>query len=729
MAARIFTLVMAGSSLLLAGAGSIALASGEANPAAPTAWACNDVNPLHYYVDVKAGNDKNNIANKPGKPGLPFATLERARDAIRAFRGTPQSPQSRAIVNIHQGTYPATTLKLQGLKDSCVTWRSYPGEDARIIGGLPITNLASLSPLTDAAALSRIKTADLKTKIKKVNLFQAFPATFKTANDFGELQRTSASWASFAGAIHLFFNDEPMQLARWPNGDWLEDIVPANPSCTPQSTDFWFPYDGKTPASWTSAVANTDDVWVFLYNRRAYEKVVSIDSSDPKCSKIETEGYLNPHCTSPCPHLTKTCTPSPPEYGIGSKIAKWFLINLLEELDEPGEWYLDRKTGNLYFYPPAGQAVSMQSPAYISIPDPVPGPKPCGVVRYKGNIFFLGKAQGVLIERLTLEIARDSAIIVEHGANNRIAGCTIRNAGRYAVELRRSPNSGVDSCEIYQTDGGVNLYANDSAKSNPDNMFVRNSRIHDYARWDQRARAVDISGNGGQVRYNCIHDAPGEAIRFGGKGNVIEYNEVADVARADADDGAVYAGAGSPSQGTELRYNYFHDIPRLALYLDDCHSGVVAYGNVFHRVLEGVHVGGGKDNQVQNNLFSDVGSAVTIDARGFRSPWNQEGNVCQTQGPPCGSLIIENVSYENDKDSLLVWHETDKEKFDDYRLANPACDYAAADNLDDWPLSSAHNFGFRPFSLPIKVGVQPVPFTEIGLYKDVYRTNTACGAR
>ena len=29
-----------------------------------------------------------------------------------------------------------------------------------------------------------------------------------------------------------------------------------------------------------------------------------------------------------------------------------FVENIFEELDAPGEWFLDAKTGTLYFYPP-----------------------------------------------------------------------------------------------------------------------------------------------------------------------------------------------------------------------------------------------------------------------------------------------------------------------------------------------------------------------------------------
>ena len=43
----------------------------------------------------------------------------------------------------------------------------------------------------------------------------------------------------------------------------------------------------------------------------------------------------------------------PRPYGIYSfrKGQRFYFLNLLEELDQPGEWFLDRKTGVLYFWP------------------------------------------------------------------------------------------------------------------------------------------------------------------------------------------------------------------------------------------------------------------------------------------------------------------------------------------------------------------------------------------
>ena len=41
-----------------------------------------------------------------------------------------------------------------------------------------------------------------------------------------------------------------------------------------------------------------------------------------------------------------------PPYGITAGRARWYAYNLLSELDEPGEFHLDREAGKLYFWPP-----------------------------------------------------------------------------------------------------------------------------------------------------------------------------------------------------------------------------------------------------------------------------------------------------------------------------------------------------------------------------------------
>ena len=54
-----------------------------------------------------------------------------------------------------------------------------------------------------------------------------------------------------------------------------------------------------------------------------------------------------------------------------------------------------------------------------------------------------------------------------------------------------------------------------------------------------------------------------------------------------------------------------------AVYLDDCSSGTLVYGNVFYRAGRAVQIGGGRDNTVENNIFVECDPCIQVDARGL----------------------------------------------------------------------------------------------------------------
>ncbi len=94
-----------------------------------------------------------------------------------------------------------------------------------------------------------------------------------------------------------------------------------------------------------------------------------------------------------------------------------------------------------------------------------------------------------------------------------------------------------------------------------------------------------------------------------------------------SDAGALYAGRDWGSHGNVVRFNFIHDIRSglyengevHGVYLDDCDSGHLVFGNIFYRIQGmGVLIGGGRDNRIENNIFFDCRSAVHIDQRGSK---------------------------------------------------------------------------------------------------------------
>ena len=96
----------------------------------------------------------------------------------------------------------------------------------------------------------------------------------------------------------------------------------------------------------------------------------------------------------------------------------YFVYNLLEEITEPGEWYLDRSSGILYFWPPSDIATGE---AYVST--------------LSDSIISIDNASWITFKDITIEGAWNELIDIAGGTNVIFAGCTLRNAGTYAAYI------------------------------------------------------------------------------------------------------------------------------------------------------------------------------------------------------------------------------------------------------------------------------------------------------
>ena len=302
---------------------------------------------------------------------------------------------------------------------------------------------------------------------------------------------------------------------------------------------------------------------------------------------------------------------------------------MLEELDQPGEWFLDRKTGILYFWPPALQDQSRQSlePGRSRFSSPC-SPSPLLKLTDVSHVTFRG---------LILEATRGSAVEIHGGASNRIAGCLIRNIGNYGVTIDGGTGHGVLGCDIFDTgDGGVSLDGGDRKTLRPGGHFVENCHFARQGRWSKcYVPAVLIGGVGQRASHNLIHDHPHCAILFNGNDHLIEFNEIHHIALETGDVGAIYTGRDYTYRGNRIRHNFIHDtggvgMGSMGIYMDDCVSGTEIFGNIFYKVQRAAFLGGGRDHQVVNNIFVDCNYAVELDGRGLDTFPVWHGMVDQT---------------------------------------------------------------------------------------------------
>ena len=537
---------------------SVAVAMLIASSAAPAG--------LTLHVST-TGKDTN-----PGTPERPLATPGAARDALRAAG----KARAGATVLIHGGTYALTaplelTARDSGTKTAPICYIGAPGRPVHLLGGREIPP-GAFAPVTDAAALKRLD-ASVRTKVVRCDL-KGLGIT-----DFGRIRPRGFARAPVA-PMELFFNDAPMTPARWPNQGYA--TIVSVPGGKDGGT---FTYSGDRPKRWTKA----RDLWLFGYWYHDWaDMLAKVDSIDTGKRLITLAKPL-------------------PGYGLRAK-HRWYAVNLLEELDAPGEWYLDRTTGVLTFYPPG----------------PLAGAR-IVVTMLERPIISLRSVSHVTISRLIVEGGRSSAVSISDCTGVRIESCILRNMGTGGAEVRGGSNSGLAACDIYATgSGGVSLSGGDRAKLTPAGLYAENNHIHHFGRTTRTyAPAVRIGGVGNRMVRNLIHHAPHAAVLYGGNEHEIALNDIHHVCLDTGDVGAIYTGRDWGSRGTVVTHNFIHDLVgvggwSMGVYLDDCASGQSIVGNVFHRVRRAAFIGGGRDNLVSNNIFVECDPAVHVDSRGTR---------------------------------------------------------------------------------------------------------------
>lgn len=662
-----------------------------------------EAKPMNFYVSPQGNDGWSGTLSSPnrGRTDGPFATLERARDAIRHLKKQGKLPPDGVTVWLRGGIYfrqnPfALTTEDSGTVVSPITYSAYRNEKVRIVGG---KRVGGWKPVTDEAVLRRLP-PEAHGKVVYIDLKR------QGITDFGQMRRRGFGLsATIPAGLELFYEGKPMPLACYPNEGWLK--IAATPAGQQGGR---FTCDTPRLKRWAEA----KDVWVHGYWTwdwaDSYEKVVSIDPDKGEIVTAEPHGVYG--------------------YTPGKRFR---VLNLLEELDAPGEWYVDRDMGVLYFYPPdegKGEAmVSLTETPLVTLQD----------------------ASHVKIQGVTFEVCRGTAVEVRGGSRVVIAGCTFRNIGTVGVIIEGGNEHKVVSCDfMHLGDGGVQVSGGDRNTLTPCKHEVLNCLFTRFNRWSRTYRpAVLVNGVGVRVAHNLMYDSPHTAILLGGNDHLIEFNEIHHVCTETGDAGAFYMGRDLTQRGTVIRYNYFHDLGKslqadtfvdvMAVYLDDCTCGTTIFGNVFVRAGRAAMIGGGRDNTVENNIFVDCEPSVHVDARGMgwasfwfdgrdstlmdrlkavpyqQPPWSERYpelvNILNDEpAVPKGNKIVRNISvggrwidlYDNLTDKIVT-------------IRDNIIDSNAGVEVTD------RGVRLRKDSPAFKIGFQSIPVEKIGLYRDAYR--------
>lgn len=572
------------------------------------------------------------------------------------------------------------------------------GKGARLLGGAV---LSKWRPATAAAAGAR-----LSAEARKHVLIADLPAGVTPAS------LASRGFGRPATPAHteLFFDGKRMTLARWPNnGEFAKIAATADPEPPDDGhgkrlgrIEFGFTYDGDRPASWKS----TGDIWVHGYWAwdwaETYERLTELDTTK---HLIRTEKGL---------------------YGFRGG-QRYYFLNVLEELDSPGEYFVDAAARLVYFWPPA----------------PLAG-REIGVSSLAEPFLQIKGAAGIAVDGLRFQYSRGNGILVEDSKNIWLSRLELSDIGDNGVVVRGGERVHIDHSHISHTgDGGIELTGGDRKTLTPAMHSATDNHLHDFGEWSKTYNpAIKINGVGNTLAHNSIHDAPHAGIILTGNEHHIEYNELHHLAKETGDVGAFYLGRDYTERGNVVRYNYIHhiggigSIGSMAVYLDDCASGTNVYGNIFYKVQRAAFIGGGRDNRIENNLFIDCITAVHVDSRGLspREVW--QNMVYKTMKPkvedasalyktrypelaglapyfakpggvpPEGNRVRRNVIFGGGTPWMKL-HEQAGKFLED-----------AGDNLYEAGIGVADadggDFRFKDPEAIRKIGFEPIPYREIG---------------
>jgi len=650
------------------------------------------------YVST-SGNDSGN-----GTLTSPFLTLEKARDYLRIKRSSGEKVHFSILLK--GGDYYFTHTVKFDEQDKDLTIAPFEKEVVRFTGGISI----------DPGKVKSVTGSNKENIFPKSNRNHILMVNLKELGitDYGELKQVGLGHPLVNSWMELFINGKPGHLARWPNDSTIAigkviDNGLAKPENKSGNHGGKFTYHGNHPSKWKAL----DDAWISGYFMYGWAddnvKIASIDTVAKTLSTVHSPNY---------------------GFSTGKPWNAWYVYNLPEEIDAPGEYYIDRKDGFLYFYNP-GKIEKLE----VSV--------------LKDPFITIEEATNIEIQGISFECARGIAVDLKSTVQCVIKDCTIQNLGTYAIDISDikgstvSKKNGITNCSIYQTGaGGVQLGGGNRQTLDAAENYVENCSIHDFNRIEKTYCAgVHITGVGNRISHCEIFNAPHVAILLSGNDHLIEYNNIHEVCLSTDDVGALYYGRDPSMRGHQVRFNYFHELGGVhtvsAVYHDDGACGMNVFGNIFYKTgTMASLIGGGSDNSYVNNIFIDSPLAIHIDNRlqNSTNSWLKPGdifekdlNAVKYNQPPYSTRYPELARYWEDNPAIPKRNRIDKNIFirinklfnGDQKFLEYTNNNIVTTEDPGFENEKGQNFKLKTTSEVFKriPGFQQIPFDKIGIIK------------
>jgi parallel beta-helix repeat protein len=312
--------------------------------------------------------------------------------------------------------------------------------------------------------------------------------------------------------------------------------------------------------------------------------------------------------------------------------ARYYIENTPDALDSAGEWFLDRKTHTVSYWPMGGENLAAEqviAPALVQLIR-LEGQPEQG--RFVHDVTFRGlqfahadwtmDAKGYADTQAGMPAP--AAIEAIGAVDCKFERCTMAHSGGYALHLGQgSKRNQVLACELFDLGGGgVKIgepnMAPEERLQNFENIVADNN-IHDLGLVFAPAVGVWVlQSSRNEIVHNHIHDLFYTAISVGwtwgyganqSKGNIVEYNHLHNIGKEMLSDmGAIYTLGVQP--GTRIRNNLIHDVASFSyggwgIYPDEGSSEMLIENNIVYNCKSaGLHQHYGRENVIRNNIWA-----------------------------------------------------------------------------------------------------------------------------
>ena len=536
------------------------------------------------------------------------------------------------------------------------------------MGGTAIS-LSNFQTVTESGTLSRIPEA-ARGKVMAVNLRNygishygklnpwGWTTNWYSSASFSNVTKLDeiAAWMGYTPNLsepELFIDGQAGILARYPNGGEMTEISAVTDTGVAEEDWCWFKIDdyGNALIDKQGPLIPWEDMKsITVQGDETFRQHAINWSTAPD---IWAYGYWQYNWADLASHVRSvdsengSITLQHPVWEGAARVGQRFYVyNLLEELDVPGEWYLERETGMLYLYP------LTETDAEISLS------------LLEDNMVTMNRVSNVTIENMEWKYGRKDAFVLQNCQNINIRHCDVGFVGNRAVVMQGDcRNINVSDNVLHDMkDGGVTTSGGDYYTLAHSDNVVENNHIYRYARSGSAyASAIRLGGIGDAARHNEIHDGDsGCVIALSAAYTTFEYNEIYDVMRKMADSGIIYNYQSVTAPGKTVRNNYFHDIA------SDETQGIS---------LMGVYVDGmGHDCLVTQNIFKNFGGYCIF----FNGGWSNTA----TDNIVINSMSLGRYTSIGAEGGEGAVHEENQMKAVQEALAHPA--YQNFGKLREW---------------------------------------------